>query len=100
MIYLNGKPQGVITTGLEDIPAGRNCFDLDRIKIAQIEPTEQELAKQAAIQRNRETALARYYRIAGKNSDPRSFRPQTHNFTQSPTPSKKVHFSTGRNASV
>ena len=100
MIYLQGKPQGVITTGLEDIPAGRNCFDLERIKIAPVELTEQEIAKQAAIQRNRENALARYYKNTGKNSDPRAFRPQTHNFTQSPTPSKKVHFSTGRNASV
>ena len=100
MIYLNGKPQGVITTGLEDIPAGRNCFDLERIKVAPTELTEQDIAKQAAIQRNRENALARYYRIAGKNSDPRAFRPQTHNFTQSPTPSKRVSFGTGRSASI
>jgi hypothetical protein len=100
MIYINGKPQTCITTGLEDIPAGRNCFDLGRIKVAPAQPTEQELAKQAAIQRNRETALARYYRNTGKNSDPRAFRGQTHNFTQSPTPSKTVHFSTGRNATI
>ena len=96
MIYLTGKPQGVITTGLEDIPAGRNCFDLERIKVAPTEPTEQDLKAQ----RNRENALARYYRNTEKNSDPRAFRPQTHNFTQSPTPSKRVHFATGRNASV
>jgi len=100
LIYINGKPQSVITTGLEDIPTGRNCFDLGRIKVATAQPTEQELVRQRAIERNRETALARYYRNASKNSDPRAFRGQTHNFTQSPTPSKTVHFATGRNASV
>lgn len=97
MIYIQGKPQhSAITTGLEDIPAGRNAFDLQRIKTAPVEPTKAELAAQ----RNRENARARYFRLAGKNSDPRAFRPQTHNFTQSKTPSKTIHFSTGANRTI
>ena len=96
MLYLKGKPQGGIITGLEDIPAGCNAFDLARIAITSTGPTKKELA----IQRNRETRMALYYRNKEKNSDSRAFRPQTHNFTPNPTPSKKVHFGTGRNASV
>jgi hypothetical protein len=60
MIYIQGKPQGVITTGLEDIPAGRNCFDLERLKPKQVE--EPPSKWEAYLQRNREKTLARYHK--------------------------------------
>lgn len=65
MIYIQGKPQGTITTGLEDIPAGRNCFDLERLKPAPVELTKEELATQ----RNRELSLARYHKKAVQRSN-------------------------------
>ena len=32
-IYIQGKKQKDFKTGLEDIPDGKNCFDLGRIKV-------------------------------------------------------------------
>jgi hypothetical protein len=65
MIYIQGKPQGTITTGLEDIPPGRNCFDLQRLKPAPVELTKEQIT----IQRNRAQALARYHKKAAQRSN-------------------------------
>jgi hypothetical protein len=65
MIYIQGKPQGTITTGLEDIPPGRNCFDLQRLKPAPVELTKEQLT----IQRNRAQALARYHKNKAHRSN-------------------------------
>ncbi len=63
-IYIQGKIQTNITTGLEDIPAGKNCFDLSRIKVTCQKPTSLDTLSKR--EKNTLNARISYYKNSKK----------------------------------